>query len=87
MSTASIIMVVLICLGCALGLAGLCAAAYRGLQLMKSARATGVKTKTQVQQLTGRVQRLEPRFREMAAKQKAVAEKLESLSTTAQKSD
>jgi hypothetical protein len=87
MSTATLIMVVLICVGCAAVLAGLGVTAYRGIKLMKSARAAGVKSRTEAQQIVGRVQRLGPRLREMEAEQRAVAEKLASLSTTAQKSD
>jgi len=87
MSTATLIMVVLICVGSAAVLAGLGVTAYRGIKLMKSARAAGIKSKAQAQQIAGRVQRLAPRLREMEAKQRAVADKLACLSSTAQKSD
>jgi len=87
MSTATLIMVVLICVGSAAVLAGLGVAAYRGITLMKSARAAGIKSKAQAQQIAGRVQRLAPRLREIETKQRAVADKLASLSSTAQKSD
>ena len=83
MSEATLIMVVLICVGCTTLLAGLIVCASRGLKLMKSARAAGVKSKAQAQQIVGRVQRLAPRLRELEARQRAVAEKLASLSTTA----
>jgi hypothetical protein len=87
MSSATLIMVVLICVGSAAVLAGLGVAAYRGIKLMKSARAAGIKSKAQAQQIAGRVQRLGPRIREIETKQRAVADKLASLSSTAQKSD
>lgn len=87
MSTATLIMVVLICVGSTVVLAGLGVAAYWGIKLMKSARAAGIKSKAQAQQIAGRVQRLAPRLREIETKQRAVADKLASLSSTAQKSD
>jgi len=87
MSTPTLIMVVLICVGSAAVLAGLGVAAYRGITLMKSAQAAGIKSKAQAQQIAGRVQRLAPRLREIETKQRAVADKLASLSSTAQKSD
>ena len=87
MSTATLIMVVLICVGGSAVLAGLGVTAYRGIKLVKSARASGIKSRAQAQQIAGRVQRLAPRLREMETKQRAVAEKLTSLSTTARKSD
>jgi len=87
MSAATLTMVVLICAGSAAVLAGLGLTAYRGIKLRKSARAAGIKSRAQAQQIVGRLQRLAPRLREMETKQRAVAEKLASLSATARKSD
>jgi hypothetical protein len=85
MSTATIIMVVLICLGCGLALAGLAVMGYRMRKLKKVAGEAGVSSRAQLQEVMGRARRLEPRFRELAVRQKAVAEKLERLSATARK--
>ncbi len=85
MSTATIIMVVLICLGSALGIAGLAVAGYHAWRLMKTARAAGIKSRSHAQQIAGRAARLGPRAAELAAKQKAVAERLERLSATARR--
>jgi type II secretory pathway pseudopilin PulG len=85
MSTATIIMVVLICVGSALGIAGLTVAGYRAWRLMKTARAAGISSRAHLQQVMGRAARLAPRLRSLEAKQKAVAEGLERLSTTARK--
>lgn len=84
MATDTIIMVVLICVGSGMAIAGLGVAGYRVRKLVKGVRASQVASKAQVQQITGRVQRLGPRLRELDAKQRAVTEKLESISATAQ---
>ncbi len=76
-------MVVFICLGSALGIAGLAVAGYWAWRLMKAGRAAGVSSRAHAQQIAGRAARLAPKVRELEAKQKAVAQKLESLSTTA----
>ena len=83
MSAATIIMVVLICLGSALGMAGLAVAAYWAWRLMKTARAAGISSRAHLQQVAGRAARLAPRMRELETKQKAVAEKRESFPATA----
>ena len=85
MSTATIIMVVLICLGCGLGIAGLAVLGYQAYKLRKAAREAGVSSRAKMQEVMGRAQRLAPRLRELETKQKAVAEKLSRLSTTARK--
>lgn len=87
MAADTIIMIALICIGAGLGLAGLSFAGYRAAKLVKASRAAGVESRSQVQVIAGRVQRLAPRVREIQAKQKAVAEGLERLSTTANESD
>jgi hypothetical protein len=83
MSTDTLIMVVLLLIGSALWAIGLGVSGYRTYKLVKAAQASELSSRTQIQQLKGRVQRLGPRMRELDIKQKAVAEKLESISTTA----
>lgn len=87
MATDTIIMVVLICVGCALVLAGLGYAGYHGWRMVKASRQVGDVSKNRVQQITGRAERMAPRLRDLEAKQKAVTESIERLSTTARKSD
>ena len=87
MSTATLIMVVLICVGCCLGLAGLIALAIQAVRLLRTARRAGVSSRATIQEVMGRVQRLAPRFREMDAKQRALVEKFSSFSTKARSSD
>ena len=82
MSAANIIMVVLICVGSAVGLAGLAVAGYRAWKLIKTARAAGIKSRSHLQQVAGRAARLAPKVRELEAKQRAVAEGIERLSAT-----
>ena len=86
MSTDTLIMVVLICVGCALGLAGLIAAGFQAIVLLRTARRAGVSSRTHLQEVMGRARRLAPRFRELETKQKAVAEAIARLSTTADSS-
>ena len=86
MSTDTLIMVVLICVGCALGLAGLIAAGFQAIVLLRAARRAGVSSRTRLQEVVGRAQRLAPRFRELETKQKAVAEAINRLSATAHSS-
>jgi hypothetical protein len=52
---------------------------------MKTARAAGISSRSHLQQVMGRAARLAPRMRALETKQKAVAEGLERLSTTARK--
>jgi hypothetical protein len=85
MSTATIIMVVFICVGSALGIAGLTVAAYWARRLVKTARAAGISSRAHLQQVMGRAARLAPRVQELQIKQKAVAEKLSRLSATARR--
>lgn len=78
-------MVVLICVGCALGIAGLAVLGYQALRLFKLVRGAGASSRTQLQEVVGRAQRLGPRLREMEAKQRLVAEKLSRFSATVRK--
>jgi hypothetical protein len=85
MSMATIIMTVLICVGCGLVIAALAVALYHGLRLRKSALEAGVSSRAELQEVIGRAQRLGPRLEAMEAKQKVVAERLSRLSTTTRK--
>jgi hypothetical protein len=84
MSSATIIMVVFICVGSAAGLAGLAVAGYRAHRLYMATMVAGISSRAHLQLVMGRAARLEPRVRELQVKQKAVAEKITDLSTTAQ---
>ena len=82
MSSDTIIMIVLICFGCALFLAGLIFLAVRAVGLLKAARRAGVSSKDQLQEVVRRSQAIAPKVRELSIKQKAVAETLASVSAT-----
>jgi type VI protein secretion system component VasK len=82
MSLDTIIMIVLICIGCALLLTGLVFLAVSALGLVKAGRRAGISSKDQVQEVIRRSQALAPKVRELATKQKAVAETLRSVSAT-----
>lgn len=67
--------------GCALILAGLAVSLFRVISLVRAARRVGIASMADVQEVIGRVQRLEPRLRELERNQTALAESLHSLST------
>jgi len=75
-------MIIMICVGCALGIGGLAVLAYRAIRLIKAARAAGVDSMDEIQIVIRRARALEPKLREFDTKQKAVAERLERLSAT-----
>ncbi len=83
MPTDTLIMTILILMGSALWAIGLGVSGYRTYKLVKAARAANLSSKAQLEAVKGRIQRLGPRMRELDIKQKAVAEKLESISATA----
>jgi hypothetical protein len=85
MTPAMIIMIVMICIGCALGIAGLVVAGRQLLQLVKAARKAGIDSMADVQEIIRRARGLEPRMREIQEKQKVVAERLRYLSATTSK--
>lgn len=85
MTLATLIMVVLICLGCALAIAGLAVAGHYGYRLFKAARKAGLGSKGELQDVIRRVRALEPRVRELKEKQEVVAERLRSISATTNK--
>jgi hypothetical protein len=86
MTAETTIMVTLICVGCALGIAGLAVLIYQASRLFRVAHKAGVSSRAQLQEVTGRAQRLGPRLREMEAKQRAVAEKLSRFSAMVRRS-
>jgi hypothetical protein len=72
--------IILICVGCALMLGGLVYTGLKAVALIKAARKVGINNMADVQEVIGRVQRLEPRFRELEKNQAALAESLQRLS-------
>ncbi len=71
--------IILICVGCALILGGLVFFAVKTVALVKAARKVGINNMADVQEVIGRVQRLEPRFRELEKNQAALADSLQRL--------
>ncbi len=82
MTLAMIIMIVLICAGCALTIAGLVIVGYQFVLLNRAARKAGITTKAEVQEITRRTRDLAPRLRELRKKREAVAEGLQTISAT-----
>jgi predicted nucleic acid-binding Zn-ribbon protein len=82
MAVDTLIMVVLICVGCALLIAGLVALAISAFGTIKAARKVGINSKADVQEVVQRIRALESKVREMREKQAVVAERLSSLSAT-----
>jgi cell division FtsZ-interacting protein ZapD len=76
--------IVLICIGCAMILGGLVYVALKARSLMKAAHKAGINNMADVQEIIGRVQRLEPRFRELERNQAALAESLQRLQAEAE---
>jgi hypothetical protein len=68
----TLVMIIMICVGCALIVAGLAFAGYRGFRFARAAKAAGLSSKDEVQVVIGRGRRLVPKFEEMASKQKVV---------------
>jgi len=83
MTLATTIMIVLICVGCALGLAGLAVAGYHGYRAYKAVRAVGITSRADLEEIALRVRGIDRQMRELQNKQEAVAERLRSLSATA----
>jgi len=75
-------MIIMICVGCAIGLGGLVILVIRGVGLMKAARQAGISSMDEVQIVIRRAQGLGPRLRELESKQRVVAEGLQRLSAT-----
>ena len=73
-------MIIMICVGCALLIAGLAVAAIQASHLVKAARASGINSLDEAKDVARRVQELGPRIEETSLRAKATAERLESLS-------
>ena len=85
MSAATIVMVCLICVGCAIGIVGLAIAGVEGYRLLKAARKAGITSREDVQTAIRQARELGPRIRETQERYKVVAEKLQHLSATTSK--
>ena len=85
MAPDTIIMVVLICVGVALMLAGLVYVAIAGVKLAKAARKAGVNSMDEVRIIMRKVQGIGPRVREMNERQQVLAERLQNLSASTAK--
>ena len=85
MAPDTLIMVILICVGVALGLAGVIYVAVTGLRLMKAARKAGIDSMDKVRIVTRKVEGLGPRLAEMQSRQQALAERMKDLSASASK--
>jgi predicted nuclease with TOPRIM domain len=72
--------IIMICVGCALIVGGAAFLVVKLVRLIKAARKVGITSTKDVQELVGRVQRLEPRFRELEKNQAALTESLQRLS-------
>lgn len=82
MTVATIIMIVLICVGCALLIAGLMAVGLPAYRLSKAARKAGIASKADVEEVRRRIRAVEIRAREVQKRQEVVAEGLRRLSAT-----
>mgnify|MGYP000359707066 CR=1 FL=1 len=78
-------MIIMIAVGCALVLAGLGLILFRLVKLAKQARAIGITSMNDIEEIARRVEALGPRLAELERKQAVVAERLESLSATLSK--
>jgi hypothetical protein len=78
-------MIIMICVGCVLGIAGLVIAAVRAGRLVKAAQAAGIHSKDDVQEVVRRVQELTPRIEETSRRAKVTADRLQSLSVATEK--
>lgn len=72
--------IILICIGCALILAGLAFLIVKIVGLVRAARKVGLNSMTDVQIVVRKVQGLEPRFRQLEKNQTALTESLQKLS-------
>jgi hypothetical protein len=77
--------IILICIGCALILAGLIYLAVAVIRLLKAARKVGLNNMTDLQIVMRKVQGLEPRFQELERNQAVLAESLQRLAGKASK--
>ena len=75
-------MIIMICVGCALIVAGLVVLGYRAIGLVRAARDAGLSSMDEVQTVMRRGQGLVTRVQKLEIGQKVVAERLRSLSAT-----
>jgi hypothetical protein len=85
MTLATIIMIAMICLGCALTIVGFAVVGHYVYRLVKAAKKAGIDSMRDVQEIVRRTRELEPRLREIQKKRKVVAEWLETHSATTNK--
>jgi Flp pilus assembly protein TadG len=78
----TLIMIIMICIGCALILAGLVYLAVRAIGLAKTAKSAGEAAFAQARALVRGGQQLAPKLQELQRKQKLVADQLKRLSAT-----
>ena len=78
----TLVMVIMICVGCALILAGVAVLAVRAIRLAKAARDAGLSSEDYLRSVIRASKEVELRVERVAAKQRVVAERLESLSAT-----
>jgi hypothetical protein len=79
------IMVILICAGCALGIAGLVFVGLGLRVLIVAARKAGIQSTRELQVVMRKIGELSPQLRELQRKQAVVAERLQGLSATTHK--
>jgi hypothetical protein len=72
--------IILICIGCALIIAGLVYVGIMIWRLIKAARKAGIDSMTDVQIVVRKVQGLEPRLRRLEQNQVAITDSLQKLS-------
>jgi hypothetical protein len=77
--------IILICIGCALIIAGFVYLGVMIVRLIKAARGVGINSMTDVQIVVRKVQGLEPRFRRLESNQTVLVESLQKLSVDATK--
>jgi hypothetical protein len=78
-------MIIMICVGCALGIAGLVALGVRAGRLAKAAKAAGIGSRDDLQEVTRRVQELGPRIEETSRRAKVTADNLQDLTAAIDK--
>ena len=78
----TIVMVIMICVGCALILAGLAAVGYRVLKLARAARGTGFSARDYFYSVMRLSREVGLRVDRLSAKQRVLAERLQSLSAS-----
>lgn len=78
----TVIMIVMICLGCAVVLAGLGIIAYQGKRLAQVVETASDSAAVPWRAITRKSENLAPQLERLAEKQKEVAESFERISTT-----